>query len=99
MKTSRVVPWLAVGAFLLAFVGFVAVAQAVPEVGGEIYYYSSSAHTTQVGHWWYFCQGSIQHTGVHSQYPVIEDTISCGQGGNCMTWCASEAAWGFYCCG
>lgn len=82
---KRVERVLGLALFLFSVLGFSQAAKGLPQYGGEVEYYSDGTYTTQVGYWFYSCQGQFPTTtwGVTSAYPQVLDIFVCSTGQPC----------------
>ena len=76
MTTSRNVLRLSIGLCLLALLAFVATMQALPQVGGEVSYFTDASKTVQCGTKLWNC-GPPQTYGTVTNYWILEDAWSC----------------------
>ena len=85
----RNVLFLTVMLTVAGFVGFVATARALPCVAGCVFYYSDNTFTVQVGYKCWNCTGGPTHSGIQTQFALVDNPFdSCcgggGDGGECI---------------
>ena len=87
--------------FVIAVFGLVAVARALPTVGGEVEFYSDNTFSTQVGYWYWPCGAQQYRWGTETSYMLVLDWYSCEGGGSNQ---CTQVCWDFWarkliCCG